>query len=444
MAERRFFPAVCLQFSFGCTLCTLVYMMSLNSGDVGRCFPLILLPYAPGVLAVNWLFLKRERSARGVVLLNVCLGLAAFAAVILADGLNSFALLVFAGSFLIWATARGANSAIRQPGLHSQILVLDASALLLVLFTGFLSIMELPIYWGIPIMVGFAAAVLGVITLRMNRAMGVREWTFIGMAFVVLVFFGWLLMSTVAAPAGQGIVAVWNGVVAVCRMIGRALWAFLIFLGSLMEPADYENTELFEPFGIPEMQENLAQANQVVVVVLAVVGVIVAAALVVWGLYLLGKLRIGGIKAEGAKNGPVRRRSSLLQGLRCLFGQWVRMIRVRMFLWKNRAKPIGLYYILIRKCRFGPWHKQPGETPREFLTRLMGYAGEDQRLAGALEELIPAVDAALYAPKGEQDCVPEARIIRRKINAVVRRQSVRICLDNLQAAVRKKPGSGTG
>ena len=444
MTERRFFPSVCLQFSFGCTLCTLVYLMTLNGGEVCGYFPLVLLPYSPGIFVANWVFLKHERTVRDVVLFNACIGGGAFAAVFLIDGWCGVALAVFSGLFFAWSTVRGANSAFRQPGLHSQILILDTSALLLVLFTGFLAIMDLPTYWGFPITAGFAAAVLGVITMRMNRSMGAREWTFIGLAFVCLILLGWILMNTVAAPAGQGLVAVWSAGVAVVRMFGRALWAFLVFLGSLMKPADYGEMEPFEPIKIPGVEEPLLETNPMVTVVLAVLGIVLLAAFAVWGLYLLGKVKIGGKGQSRTESGVIRKKFSLWQALCRLFERFRKSVSRHIFLYRNRDNPIGLYYILVRKCRFGLWHKRISETPREFLERLSEYAREDLTLKEALLRLIPAVDMAFYAPKKQGiDRIPQSKLIRSRINTVVRRQYVRIMLENFRSALKRRQKTET-
>ena len=73
----------------------------------------------------------------------------------------------------------------------------------------------------------------------------------------------------------------------------------------------------------------------------------------------------------------------------------------------------------------GPWHKRPGETPREFLTRLHGCAQEDGALEDALRQLIPLVDQALYAAAPCAASVPHAALIRRRIGRAVRGQFVR-------------------
>lgn len=52
-------------------------------------------------------------------------------------------------------------------------------------------------------------------------------------------------------------------------------------------------------------------------------------------------------------------------------------------------------------------------------------AAEDHALHAALGGLIPAVDAALYAPSPSRQVYPAARLIRRRFGAALRRQLFR-------------------
>ena len=180
---------------------------------------------------------------------------------------------------------------------------------------------------------------------------------------------------------------------------------------------------------LPEEAE-LAEANPIVMAVLAVLLIAGMLFLVVWGLRMLGRIRIGGVKAARTVR-PRRKRLSLLAGLRRLLASWAAYFRLRAWLFHKRNTPEGLFYLLVRQCRMAPWHKRRGETPREFLLRLRRSAGGDPELAAALDELIPAVDAALYAPPGRAGRAAHAGLIRRRIGASARRQFVRDGLDRL-------------
>ena len=144
----------------------------------------------------------------------------------------------------------------------------------------------------------------------------------------------------------------------------------------------------------------------------------------VWFLRRLGRLRTGG-KVSVGPSAPSRGRSSLRAGLRKLLASWAAYLRMRIWLVRNRNTAEGLFHLLVRRCRMSPWHKRRGETPREFLLRLKESAGNDPELSAALAELIPAVDAALYAPPGRDGVPVQGRLIRRRIGASVRRQFLR-------------------
>ena len=88
-----------------------------------------------------------------------------------------------------------------------------------------------------------------------------------------------------------------------------------------------------------------------------------------------------------------------------------------------------------------PWRRRRRETPRELLLRLRRSAEGHRELADAQVGLIPAVDAALYAPPGRAEpAVPYARLIRRRVGASVRRQFVRDSLARLPWRGRRAAG----
>ena len=173
---------------------------------------------------------------------------------------------------------------------------------------------------------------------------------------------------------------------------------------------------------------------------LAVLAAAGALALAVWCLRMLGKVRVGGRRVVRTVR-PSRRRPALSGALRRLLASWAERICLAVWLIRNRNTPAGLFYLLVRRCRMGPWRKRRGETPREFLLRLRRSAEGDRELADALDGLIPAVDAALYAPpEREGSAVPYARLIRRRVGASVRRQFVRDSLARLPWRGRRTAG----
>lgn len=422
--------ALSVQLSMACIFCTLVYWFSAG-GQAGLIYPMALIPYAPALYGLNRLFLRRERSVRALVLLNLSAGVAFFAALVPAIGWGEWGALAFAAVLCLWLTAQGGWLAVEPPALPRVILCLDVSLVVLILFVAYGSAVQVPAYQLIPACVGCAGSLLGLMIRRIGGGLGARGWSFVGAAFLVVLALVFLLVGVAAAPAGQGVVALWGALTAAARFAAALLWQILVWISSLFPPPSREGEMEMDPVQIELHEEaELAEANPIVMAVLAVLLIAGMLFLVVWGLRMLGRIRIGGVKAARTVR-PRRKRLSLLAGLRRLLASWAAYFRLRAWLFHKRNTPEGLFYLLVRQCRMAPWHKRRGETPREFLLRLRRSAGGDPELAAALDELIPAVDAALYAPPGRAGRAAHAGLIRRRIGASARRQFVRDGLDRL-------------
>lgn len=424
MRNRNAFPSLTAQFALACCLVTLTYMVTLNTGATGAYYPQVLLAYAPLVYGIDRLFLRRERSLLAAVLLNGALWATLTGSVCVWEWQNGVAALVVAAAFSLCVTVRGARLAAEGIRLHSLILTLDLTALLLVLFTAYLSAIEESYLWALPIAAGFAASVLGMTANRIGRPLGGREWCLIAGAFLLITLAVLLLVGVAAAPVGQGLVTLWNLLVSGVNFLLALLWRFLLFLASLFPDSTYEDLPADSAFSMPELgeEETMAQANPVLQVVFFVLMAIVLAGLLVWLLRQLSRLRVGGQSGRARTSRHVKTRPSLWRALKKLISFWLQQLRILHFLRRHRDQPAGLYFILVRRCRMGPWHKRPGETPREFLTRLRGCACDDCALEQALQDLIPLVDQVLYAPLSSPAPFPQSALIRRRIGRAVRRQ----------------------
>ncbi len=143
-------------------------------------------------------------------------------------------LLVFAAGFCLWITMKGGYRSLHAPTLHEMILSLDTSAVMLVLLMGYTSIMGSGILWVLPGAAGFAAACLGVAARRMYGPITIKGWALLGIAFVGIFGLMVLLVGVAAAPAGEGIVMLWNGLVTMAKGVLALLWRLLLFLSSLL------------------------------------------------------------------------------------------------------------------------------------------------------------------------------------------------------------------
>ena len=102
---------------------------------------------------------------------------------------------------------------------------------------------------------------------------------------------------------------------------------------------------------------------------------------------------------------------------------------------------MGLYFLLVQRSRPTPWHKLQGETPREFLSRLRDRAAGDPELIQALENLIPAVDQALFASYTGEELFSKAALVRRRLGTAVYRGMVRDAVLNQRLSMHSLRGT---
>jgi len=336
---------------------------------------------------------------------------------------------------VLMVTALGQRSAEHSPGMSSLLLWLDGSILMLVLFVAYGAWAGAEPVRGLPTAAAVAASILGVMTRRSSRAPGWKEWLLLVCGFSVILGGMWLLVGVAAVPAAKSVVLIWE-------LLGRLmdwLWSLLVAFGNWwtsLFPEQYGKVELeqeipvWTPEGLPEETVESPLGRIVGALVLLVLTVMALMAL--WKLMqALGRRRVGG-KKTAAPPERTRIRFGFRKALKTAAGRWSAALRLRLWLRRHRNTPEGLYFLLVQRCRMSPWHKQTGETPREFLRRLQGYAQGDEALCRALEEMIPEVERALYGGAVREERPAQAALIRGRIGAAVRRQMVRGGLEGLR------------
>ena len=293
--------ALAVQLSTACMFCTLVYWFA-RDGQAGLIFPLALIPYGPAVYGLNRLFLRRERSARALVLFNCALGLSIFAAMAADIGWGGRWTLLAAAVFCAWLTVRGGGLALEPPTLPRMILCLDGSLVTLLLAVAYAAAVQAPSYQLIPACVGCAGALLGLMLRRAGGELGARGWAFVGAAFLALLALVVLVVSFAAAPAGQGVTALWRMLTAAVRAAADLLSKILLWLFSLLPAPSGEGDPMMEPIQV-ELPEELEQAetNPAVAAVMAALAAAGALFLAVRVLRMLGRLRVGGRRGAGCR-----------------------------------------------------------------------------------------------------------------------------------------------
>lgn len=346
-------------------LCMAAYWFS---GEIraGLVFPQALMLLAPALYGANRLFLRRQRSLRALVLANLALCVACFLGLALSIGPDERLTLAVAAALCAFLTVQAARLAITPPALSRVILCLDASLVALALFVAYAAGAQIPAYQMLPAAVGCAGSLLGLMVCRTGGNLGARGWLFAAAVFGLILLCVLLLWALVAAPVGQGVVAVFGALSAavrfLCALLARAAaWFVSLFPEEATGGLEWEQ----DMGGLPQAQAEVQQVAQASPAAMAAVGLVLLAALVLlvgWGMHLLGRIRLGGTGVFGAA-GPARTRMTLAQGLRRLFASFAARVRLRIWLFQNRNTPKGLYYLLVRRCRMGPVAQAPRRDP---------------------------------------------------------------------------------
>ncbi len=433
MLDTRSFSSVATQFVLACDLTAFYYLMTLRDGAVQWFFPQTLLLFGPLVYGVNRLFIRRERTLRGVFFLNVLLAVAYLVGYLWLEEWKGPAALIFTALFTAWMVGNGGWLAFHPLGLREALLYLDGSVLTLVIFTAYTASTGTELIWSVPVLCGFAASILNVTVCRAGHSLNGRSLAVLGAAFGSIFLVMSLLLGVVAAPAGEGLVALWGVLTGGVQAVLRGVYRLLLAIAALFpDPEPSTGQPLWDGSGNFNLELPVQEEDPAVPLVIVLLFLVLLAGLVVWILAQMGKVKLGRGAVKEESSAQHRERPSLWRGLCTLVASWAEFAQFRIFLWKNRSTPRGMYCLLVHRCRMGPWRKRPGETPREFLLRLAQCVKEQPDIVNAMEELARDVDAALYGRGTENKRVERSDLIIRQIKASLRRKFVRELLAKLR------------
>jgi hypothetical protein len=420
MKESYTLSASLMQVSLGGILSACSYFLTMEDQTQVVYFPAILLVYAPLVYLLNRLFLRRERTIITWILWNVMLcALLVGSVAVVCSGWPSggiLPVLLFVGL----ATLRGAQLCHNPPKLSAAILWLEINVVALAVFMGIWATTEGSLIWCSPVALGAGAALLAVISHRMNGRMGGREWLLLMLAFAFLGGVLWLLVNFLAAPTGQGVVLIWSGFLTVLNTIGGQIQRFLAFLTSFLKPEHYEEVEMADLSGMnmdTSANDTMAASFGRLLAIFVIVAVIIA---VVAALIVFGRIKLGRPVIQAApKKKEKRNRPSLLSGIKKMLEHLMARLRLRREMWTARNTELGTYYSLVRVCRRTALRQQPGDTPGVFLTRLEDACSE-QETAGALADLRLRVDRVLYSGQEASSQFPGRKLLKQNIKRQIK------------------------
>jgi len=319
---------------------------------------------------------------------------------------------------------------LEPPAAAKSISALEGTAMFFIFFLWAQMIFELSFWYSVPLLAATLLSMTVVIYQRISTVSGTDRSRLRGIAIVlvmlaVIVALLLLFVSFGAQPLGEGVLLLYQSVVYCLKQLMRFIeWVFL-WLATLF-PAE-EGELMAEPPAEIILTETLPEETLLppwVVVLLGIVGICIVAAVIVFLLYQLRKVRVGGRTMQYTQ--------AVVERKRLPFGRWLRrllaLLRDRAGLLiaqlTMRGSPQELYLYLKRAGRRLDCRQNPGETPCAFVRRAARVTAEDAEaeLPLALEELAAALGMCLYAPKAPPPLPKETvRCIRRSFRRALRK-----------------------
>jgi len=319
---------------------------------------------------------------------------------------------------------------LEPPAAAKSISALEGTAMFFIFFLWAQMIFELSFWYSVPLLAATLLSMTVVVYQRISTVSGADRSRLRGIVIVVvmlavIVAVLLLFVSFGAQPLGQGVLLLYQSVIYCLKQLMRLIEWFFLWLSTLFPDAEGElmaepPPEIILTDGIPEE----AQLPPWVLILLGTVGICLVIGAIVYVLYQLRKVRMGGRTAQ--------RTEAVVERKKLPFGRWLRrllkLLRDRLSLLMAqltmRGSPQELYLYLKRAGRRLDCRQLPGETPCAFVRRAARVTAEgaEEALPLALEELATALGVCLSAPKSPPPLPKEmVRCIRRSFRRALRK-----------------------
>lgn len=321
---------------------------------------------------------------------------------------------------------RSVYSCLKPIPAANSISALELTTLFLLFFLFVQNVSGWAFSYSLPLLAASALSVSIVIFQRLSdvdssghrRARGAAAVLLMLTAIALLLV---LFMRYGAGTLGQGALTLYYGAIYCLKLLWHLLERFLFWLASLFPPSS--DTGALAPPAEVTLPEGMSETLQLppwVLILAGLIGLCLALAALVYVLFRLRSLRLGGWTIRTAL--PVQR-------TRLTLAQWFRRLRHRLrsrfrllyFSITQRGTPQELYLYLQRAGRRMECGLLSGETPCAFVRRLSAVSDAPD-FAPAMESLAQALGVCLYAQSAPPAFPGEtARYIRRSIGKSLRR-----------------------
>lgn len=416
MREENFLSAAASQMAAGSVFVTVLLFFNLTMRTLQPGVLVLWLVMGPVIYILDYLFLRRERTAQQLTILNTVCCAVLLAGTIVLEGWRGVIYTAIAVAGCIILGVQGANLALKGQTLSRSIQWLDISLILLAVFAALLGVSGISLLWAVPSAVGCVAAVVGLSAYRSGRGQTAAGWVFFSCVLAVLCALAVLLFRFVAGGVGQGVVTVWNSV----KAAGSAVYGWgqqlMDWLSSLFPRGTTEETVVEGAVSgdMSGADTTVAFGFTIPVYVYIILAVLVVA-VIVFVLLRLRRVRTGHTETVVRRTSGGTRRTRTALG--SVFGRrlaWIwEGLRLRVYLYRHRDTALGAFYDLFRRIHGRGWRRGDKQTPREFLSGLLPRAAGDEELSCALTDLIPAVERAMYAEGGADAYYSGAAALRK-------------------------------
>ena len=392
----EFLVSLFLQISISGSVSGVMYLFSLLWGGPQYCA--LTAAYGIAIFFVNYIFLKKSRSLKGIFYLNLLAGAAATASRVLwMETFNVKSLLVAAAAALL-LTLNAVVSNLKQQRLNIITLGLEAAVIVSVICAFAAMSEEVSALLMIPCAVGIIFSLLALALKRMGRVPKLRDAALLGAIVGIVLVISGAFVILAARPAGNALIYLAK----VVKTGAQVAWKYIVVFANWI--ADLSKSDAGAAGSISasisaaiEADTDIDQSTVsfAVPVFIAFAVILIAAVIIV--IKLIGRSKVKSSLTGGAGSRNVKRE-------RIGFGAAIRRIidKIRLetakrrFLRENAGSPLGIYYGMEERLKRSCGRRKTGESPREYLGRLSAMAPEYE---ADLTKLVPAVESVMYAGK---------------------------------------------
>lgn len=434
MTNDSFFPGLAAAARNVVCWCSFFWLFSMIEDN--EVHGLRLLPFLAAGVACYLLcraFLRVPRSIPALV--GLAAGLTAAVSILLlwkCSDLSGFWWSVFSVTAVASVVVCNIMNCTEPPAAAKSISAMELTTSFFVVFLWVQTVSGMDAMYSVPLLGASLLSLVVVLYQRISSVGGgaghsrMRGLAIVAAALAGIVAVLALFVAFGAAPLGDGVVLMVRCVIYCLKMLLLLITAFFNWLARLLPPPEVGGAlEPMTGFQIPEGMEEVEEVNPMVAIVMGAIGICLLLGCLVYLVYRLRKVRVGGGGAVRAAGQVQRRRISLLGWLRQLWAAVSRRVGLIAAILSMRGSPQELYLFLTRAGRRLDLRKQPGETPCAFVrraARMTAGGGEDPELTAALEALAAALETCLYARRAEVSFPRDrGRRIRRGFRRALRR-----------------------